>query len=149
LKNAEICGRFIFWLDYSRYISGVARSGKLLIDHSSRGKSYRNLYVHSAACFANWHPRSSIVDVCVCVSFPFTSFASCTVPIDIRERQKCSASREGKSLLRSISHEHILCLFSYLYLIQFTFFDFIQRLTWIWRCQIIISFLGCINAYIA
>lgn len=53
---------------------------------------------------------------CMCVRFVSSSFASCTVPIDIRERQKCSASREGKSLLRSISHEHILCLFSYLYL---------------------------------
>lgn len=46
-KMAGRCtGWFIFQFDYSRYYDPKLWSGKHLIDHSSRGKSCKNLYVY-------------------------------------------------------------------------------------------------------
>lgn len=114
-EKYEKVGGFIFSSSIIRDIFGAARSGKPLIDHSSRGKSYKNLYIHSATRFANWH-LPSLMHAYACVSFPLTLFISrhCYY-IDLRERWKCSTSRGGKRLLRSISHEYVLCLFSYFY----------------------------------
>lgn len=138
-------GGFIFSSSIIRDIFGAARNGKPLIDHSSRGKSYRNLYVHSATRFANWH-LPSLMHMRAFRFLLLHSYRG-TVTIDIRERRKCSTSRGGKRLLRSISHKYVLCLFSYFHHLSshpvYIFFNFTQRLMWTWCCQTIINFLEC------
>lgn len=48
----------------------ATEGGIALIDHSSRGKSYGNVYVHSAAhYFANWR-RCTVVDSTVARCVP-------------------------------------------------------------------------------
>lgn len=116
-------GRFIFSSSIIRDIFGVARSEKPLIDHSSRGKSYRNLYVHSAARFANWH-LPSLMHM---HAFRFLLLHSHrgTVTIDIRERRKCLTFLEANDYFVPF-HTHTFYAYFHTFivshLIQFAFF---------------------------
>lgn len=90
--KSEKCEKAVYILARLFAIYPELKSGKRLIDHSSRGKSYRNLYEHSGACFANWH-------LALMYSFPsFLLDSHRTAIIDIRKGRKCSTYHESRRL---------------------------------------------------
>lgn len=133
---------------FAIYIRSCARSGKLLIDHSSRGKSYRK-FIRTLCCML-CQLASTIVDVCAFRFLSLHSHRALLLSMFAKDRNVQFLAKANHYIVPF--HTNTLCAYFHTFsshLIQFTFFDFIQRLTWIWRCQIIISSLECINAYIA
>lgn len=148
LKNAERWAVYILARLFAIYIRSCAKwkaSHRSLIPREVLQKFIRIL------CCMLCQLASTLVDVRVrFVSSYFIRIAHCYYRYSRKTEMFNFSRRRTITSFHFTRTRFMLIFFVSLSLISsLHFFDFIQRLTWIWRCQIIISFLGCINTCIA